>query len=123
MITLHAVYAGWYALTQTLSALLAGFFYLFIGMGATFGVGPYAGFSWAGVFMAEYLFTFLLAYIVLTVSTIKENAHTKDMYGLAIGRSIRDGQMFSSAAPVLRCWNVSQFGASVEVLECFKVPH
>ena len=45
-------------------------------------------FTWSGVIVAEFVFTFLLCFIVLTTATVKNMSHSKDIFGLAIGFSV-----------------------------------
>jgi len=40
------------------------------------------------VIVAEFVFTFLLCFIVLTTATVKNMSHSKDIFGLAIGFSV-----------------------------------
>eukprot|EP00281_Chroomonas_sp_CCMP1168_P034160 CAMPEP_0206241946 /NCGR_PEP_ID=MMETSP0047_2-20121206/16787_1 /ASSEMBLY_ACC=CAM_ASM_000192 /TAXON_ID=195065 /ORGANISM="Chroomonas mesostigmatica_cf, Strain CCMP1168" /LENGTH=638 /DNA_ID=CAMNT_0053666917 /DNA_START=107 /DNA_END=2020 /DNA_ORIENTATION=- len=88
-----------YMLSQTLAGLTGSLAYVFISGGITFGLGPYSGFSWLGVFAAEFVFTFLLTFTVLCVATLRPNAgsHTKDTFGLAIGFSVIAGGYAVSA--------------------------
>merc|ERR1719487_356421 len=51
--------------------------------GKSFASGPGANFHWQQLFMVEFIFTFVLAFVVLSVATTQ--TPSKFIYGLAIG--------------------------------------
>ena len=72
-----------YVVAQCLGGVLGGFSYAYTTKGKTFPLGPQGEHSWVNALVAELLFTFVLAYTVLCVATVKQAS--KDMFGLAIG--------------------------------------
>jgi len=82
--------AVFYMLTQIGGAIVAGLTYMFIFKGHTFPLGPLPGYSWGHVAVAEIVFTFTLAYVVLTVAC-HEKTKSASMFGLAIGSCVTVG--------------------------------
>ena len=60
--------AGTYAGVQIAGGIAAAMTYAFIYQGRTFGLGPVGTSTWAAVSVAEIVFTFVLAYVVLSVA-------------------------------------------------------
>ena len=60
--------AGTYAGVQIAGGIAAALTYAFIYQGRTFGLGPVGTSTWAAVSVAEIVFTFVLAYVVLSVA-------------------------------------------------------
>ena len=56
------------AKVQIAGGVAAAFTYAFIYQGKTFALGPVGNSTWAGVSVAEIVFTFVLAYVVLSVA-------------------------------------------------------
>jgi len=81
---------GSYVGIQILAGVVAAYTYALIRKGATFALGPADGFSWAGVTVAEVAFTFVLAYVVLSVA-VSERTKASHMFGLAIGSCVTVG--------------------------------
>jgi aquaporin Z len=80
--------AGMYMGSQILGGLFGALIYVFVSGGASFALGPYEPFTWNGVVAAEFVFTWLLTYVVLCTATLREenSSHSKDIFGLAIGQ-------------------------------------
>jgi len=75
---------------QILAGLSASYTYAYIYKGATFALGPGAGFTWAGVAVAEVVFTFVLCFVVLSTA-VSERTKSSHMFGLAIGSCVTVG--------------------------------
>jgi len=82
--------AGLYIAVQIASGLLAALTYATIMGGVTFPIGPGRGFGWAGVSTAEFLFTFVLCFVVLCVATVQANP-APEFTGLIIGMCVTVG--------------------------------
>jgi aquaporin Z len=82
---------GMYIAVQTFAGILAGMCYAGI-TGHGFPLGPKAKYGWGQVAYAEFMFTFVLCFVVLSVATTKAIAGpTKDFFGLAIGSCVTVG--------------------------------
>merc|ERR1719498_277690 len=79
-----AMYMG----MQVLGGICAAFTYSLLQSGATFALKPTA-YSWPQVIAAELVFTFVLAFVVLSVATVK-NA-LSEYFGFAIGMCVTVG--------------------------------
>merc|ERR1711937_474105 len=79
-----AMYMG----VQILGGILAAFTYSFLKNGETFALKP-SGYTWSQVLAAEFVFTFVLAFVVLSVATVK-NALSQ-YFGFAIGMCVTVG--------------------------------
>jgi len=79
--------AASYVGVQLLAGLLAALTYTMVYGGTTFDLGPIGGASWSQVAVAEVVFTFVLCYVVLSV-TISATTQTITMCGLAIGACV-----------------------------------
>mmetsp|Transcript_1302 Transcript_1302/g.3445 ORF Transcript_1302/g.3445 Transcript_1302/m.3445 type:complete len:454 (-) Transcript_1302:62-1423(-) len=82
--------AGQYIGAQVLGAMLAALTYSGIYNGASFKLGPGAGFGYGEVAIAELVFTFLLCYVVLCVA-VSETTKAPQMFGLAIASCLTCG--------------------------------
>jgi len=80
--------AGMYMGVQILGGIMAGFCYAGL-TGMAFPLGPGGKFGWGQVAFAEFMFTFVLCFVVLSVATTK--TPSKDMFGLAIGSCVTVG--------------------------------
>eukprot|EP00441_Pelagodinium_beii_P004820 CAMPEP_0197703086 /NCGR_PEP_ID=MMETSP1338-20131121/125258_1 /TAXON_ID=43686 ORGANISM="Pelagodinium beii, Strain RCC1491" /NCGR_SAMPLE_ID=MMETSP1338 /ASSEMBLY_ACC=CAM_ASM_000754 /LENGTH=563 /DNA_ID=CAMNT_0043286979 /DNA_START=13 /DNA_END=1705 /DNA_ORIENTATION=+ len=87
---LTPVKAASYVGVQILAGLTAAYTYAYIYSGATFALGPAAGFTWASVAVAEIVFTFVLCFVVLSVA-VSERTKASHMFGLAIGSCVTVG--------------------------------
>jgi aquaporin Z len=77
---------GAYVVTQLVAALIGGLMVRVVG-----GHEPHASFAGAGrMLIAEFLFTFALAWVVLNVATAA-GTHGNSFYGLAIGFTVMAG--------------------------------
>jgi aquaporin Z len=76
--------AAIYMLVQLLGGFCAALTYYGL-YGKTFPLGPGAGFSWTGVFVAETLYTFMLCFVVLNVACAEKTNSGNQFFGLAIG--------------------------------------
>lgn len=89
--------AGLYVLVQFLGGIIAAFMYAGVYHGKTFFLLPNKkdGFDWGDVAAGEIVFTFVLCYVVLCVATTTppgpKEAHSRDMFGLAIGSCVTVG--------------------------------
>jgi len=80
--------AGMYIGVQLLGGLMAGLCYAGL-TGKAFPLGPGGKFAWGQASFAEFMFTFVLCFVVLSVATTR--AASKDMFGLAIGSCVTVG--------------------------------
>lgn len=78
-----------YGIAQFAGAAVAALTYVAI-CGNDFALGPAAGWSWAGVAAAETAFTFLLCFIVLSV-TMSSKHRLSELYGLVIALCVVAG--------------------------------
>jgi len=81
--------AALYVVSQTLGGIAAGFTCFYIASRRVIVVG--AGIRVIGygrVLTSEFIFTFVLCFVVLCVATVKNNNHVKDFFGLCIGGCI-----------------------------------
>jgi aquaporin Z len=82
--------AAFYILSQVVGAVLASFAYSFAYNGGTFPLGPGAGHGWGSVAAAETTFTFVLAFVVLSVAVVS-NKPAPDFIGFIIGSCVTVG--------------------------------
>lgn len=82
--SLNMMQAGMYMLVQCIGAVVAGATYYIINNGTASGLAPGSTYTLAQALIAEFVFTFLLAFTVLCVAV---SARTKatHLFGLAIG--------------------------------------
>jgi len=80
--------AGMYIGTQIVGGICAAFTYSFLMNGDTFALKP-AAYQWHQVVAAEFVFTFVLAFVVLSVATTKEGL--SHYFGFAIGMCVTVG--------------------------------
>jgi len=78
-----------YACVQILSGVAAAYTYSALEHGKTFPLQAGKGFGWIHVAVAEIVFTFLLAFVVLHVATTKTGL--SEFFGLAIGSCVTAG--------------------------------
>jgi len=80
---------------QLLAGIVAAFTYSAVHHGGTFPLAPGKGYGWGDAAFAEIVFTFVLCFVVLCVATTTPagpgEAHTRDMFGLAIGSCVTAG--------------------------------
>jgi len=77
-----------YMAVQILGGICASFTYAFMMNGETFALKP-SGYSWTQVVIAEFVFTFVLAFVVLSVATVKDSL--SHYFGFAIGMCVTVG--------------------------------
>jgi len=77
-----------YILVQIVAGVLAAFTYGAVMSGETFALKP-ALYNWNQVAMAEFMFTFCLAFVVLSVATVK--SALSEYFGFAIGMCVTVG--------------------------------
>eukprot|EP00439_Symbiodinium_sp_Y106_P079090 s44_g17.t2 len=82
--------AGTYAGVQIAGGIAAAMTYAFIYKGVTFGLGPVGSSTWAGVSVAEIVYTFVLCFVVLCVA-VSERTKASHLFGLAIGSCVTVG--------------------------------
>jgi len=80
--------AGIYIVTQLIAGIAAAFTYTAM-EGKSFPLGPGKGYGWAEAAVAEIMFTFLLAFVVLSVATVE--TPLSEYFGLAIGSCVTAG--------------------------------
>jgi len=80
--------AGIYIATQLVAGIAAAFTYTAM-EGKSFPLGPGKGYGWAEAAVAEIMFTFLLAFVVLSVATVE--SPLSEYFGLAIGSCVTAG--------------------------------
>eukprot|EP00933_Yihiella_yeosuensis_P030625 TRINITY_DN2423_c1_g1_i1.p1 TRINITY_DN2423_c1_g1~~TRINITY_DN2423_c1_g1_i1.p1 ORF type:complete len:451 (-),score=106.37 TRINITY_DN2423_c1_g1_i1:64-1416(-) len=78
---------GKYIGAQMAGGILAAMLYSIMYVNQSFPLGPAAKATWGQVFVAEFVFTFILAYVVLCVA-VSERTKASHMFGLAIGACI-----------------------------------
>merc|ERR1719503_262818 len=79
---------GMYMGVQIVGGICAAFTYAFLMNGHTFQLKPKDS-SWAQVAIAEFMFTFVLAFVVLSVATVKNSL--SEYFGFAIGMCVTVG--------------------------------
>jgi len=79
---------GIYIVVQIIAGIAAAFTYTAM-EGKSFPLGPGKGYGWAEAAVAEIMFTFLLAFVVLSVATVK--SPLSEYFGLAIGSCVTAG--------------------------------
>merc|ERR1719310_1247706 len=72
-----------YTLVQIVAGVTAGYSYVLL-MGKSFNLQPGAGFDWWEAGLVEFLYTFMLCFVVLNTATAEKNFGNQ-FYGLAIG--------------------------------------
>jgi len=82
--------AGMYMAAQIAGGVAAAFTYAGVYYGETFPLGPGAAYGWTQALTAEFVFTFVLCMIVLTVA-VSEKHKNGTMFGLAIGSCVTVG--------------------------------
>merc|ERR1719440_614877 len=73
---------------QIVGGITAAFTYAAMMNGETFALKP-AGYKWSQVILAEMFFTFVLAFVVLSVATVKNPL--SEYFGFAIGMCVTVG--------------------------------
>jgi aquaporin Z len=76
-----------YVAAQLSGSLAAGLTYLVVYVGASFPIGPVNGSTWGQVAIGEFIFTFLLCYVVLCVA-VSVRTKSTHMFGFAIGACV-----------------------------------
>jgi len=79
---------GMYMAVQIAGGICAAFTYAFLMNGETFALKPPA-YKWSQVIVAEFVFTFVLAFVVLSVATVKNPL--SEYFGFAIGMCVTVG--------------------------------
>merc|ERR1719149_504317 len=77
-----------YVVVQILGGICAAFTYTAMMNGETFPLKP-AAYKWSQVIVAELVFTFVLAFVVLSVATVK--SALSEYFGFAIGMCVTVG--------------------------------
>jgi aquaporin Z len=80
--------AGIYIVVQIIAGIAAAFTYTAM-EGKSFPLAPGKGYGWAEAAVAEIMFTFLLAFVVLSVATVE--SPLSEYFGLAIGSCVTAG--------------------------------
>jgi len=82
---LDFVTAAIYMCVQLIAGVAAGFSYSLL-LGTAFNNGPNPGFTWISAGVAEFLYTFMLCFVVLNVACSDKSGNCPNQfYGLAIG--------------------------------------
>jgi len=74
-----------YMVVQIIGGICAAFSYSAMMNGETFALKP-AGYKWSQALLAEFVFTFVLAFVVLSVATVK--SALTEYFGFAIGMCV-----------------------------------
>jgi len=77
-----------YKAVQLFGGVLAGFTYSLLMNGETFPLKP-EGYKWSQALVAEFVFTFVLSFVVLSVATVK--SPLSEYFGFAIGMCVTVG--------------------------------
>merc|ERR1719162_1120792 len=77
-----------YMAVQIVGGICAAFTYSALMNGETFALKP-AAYRWSQVIIAEFVFTFVLAFVVLSVATVK--SALSEYFGFAIGMCVTVG--------------------------------
>jgi len=77
-----------YICVQLVAGGAAALVYIHL-MGEGFGLGPVAPYGWGHAICMEFVFTFILCFVVLNVATSR--VPSKEMFGLAIGSCVTCG--------------------------------
>merc|ERR550537_2131596 len=80
---------GAYIVTQLVAGVCASYTYAAMHHGNTFALEPAGGHNWAQALTAEFVYTFVLCFVVLSVATIKTPLN--QYFGLAIGSCVTVG--------------------------------
>merc|ERR1719183_890295 len=80
---------GAYIVTQLVAGVCASYTYAAMHHGNTFALEPAGGHSWAQALSGEFVFTFVLCFVVLSVATVK--SPLSQYFGLAIGSCVTAG--------------------------------
>jgi aquaporin Z len=80
---------GPFILSQLAAGVLAAYTYAGMLHGKTFALGPVAPYNWAQALTGEFVFTFVLCFVVLSVASIKTPLN--QYFGLAIGSCVTAG--------------------------------
>merc|ERR1719223_2527484 len=81
--------AGIYIVVQIIAGIAAACTYSAMEGGKSFPLAPGKGYGWAEAAVAEIMFTFLLAFVVLSVATVE--SPLSEYFGLAIGSCVTAG--------------------------------
>jgi len=81
--------AGIYIVVQIIAGIAAACTYSVMEGGKSFPLAPGKGYGWAEAAVAEIMFTFLLAFVVLSVATVEQPL--SEYFGLAIGSCVTAG--------------------------------
>jgi len=84
-----AAQAGEYVIAQIVGGVVAAFTYSAMMNGESFPLGPAADYKWSQAIVAEFTFTFVLAFVVLSVATVK--SALSEYFGFAIGMCVTVG--------------------------------
>lgn len=101
---------GMYSAVQLAGGIVAGFAYFAV-FGSAFNLGPQKGFSAGSAGTCEFLYTFMLCFVVLNVAAVKKGCQA--WFGLAIGFVIVAGA-YGAGAVSGGCFNPAvAFGIDV----------
>jgi len=78
-----------YMLVQIIGGICAAFTYSAMMNGESFALGPVGDYKWSQAICAEFTFTFVLAFVVLSVATV--NNVLSEYFGFAIGMCVTVG--------------------------------
>jgi len=81
---------GMYMAVQILAGICASFMYALMKGGQTFQLKP-ATSTWPQAMFGEFMYTFVLAFVVLSVATVKKENLLSEFFGLAIGMCVTTG--------------------------------
>ena len=95
---------GIYSAVQCIAGVLAAVCYSLL-FGQSFNLAPAKGFSWYHAGLCEFLYTFMLTFVVMNVAAAKKNAAEKGQYyGMAIAFTVIAGA-YGAGAVSGGCFN------------------
>lgn len=80
-----------YIAVQIIGGVCGAFVYLLVWAGVSFPLGPGEGHSGTAAMAVEFLFTFVLCYVVLCVAVSEDLSKNPEIFGLAIGSCVTIG--------------------------------
>eukprot|EP00933_Yihiella_yeosuensis_P022063 TRINITY_DN1736_c1_g1_i1.p1 TRINITY_DN1736_c1_g1~~TRINITY_DN1736_c1_g1_i1.p1 ORF type:complete len:452 (-),score=108.78 TRINITY_DN1736_c1_g1_i1:118-1473(-) len=134
-----------YMASQIVGGICGAYMYSFIYAGGSFALGPVGFSSWSQVVIAEFVFTFVLCFVVMSVA-VSETTKSSHMFGLAIGSCVTVGGFAiggisgGSLNPAVSCgiasahladgwvknallYSALEFGGAAAAASVFKITH
>jgi len=79
-----------YMAVQIVAGICGAFMYVIMTGAPTFALKP-SDHSWIQAMLGEFIYTFVLAFVVLSVATVKKESVLSEFFGLAIGMCVTTG--------------------------------